>query len=173
MGKHGDSIEYAGVKWHPRQDGYYQNKYRGLLHRFMWEEANGPIPDGMQVHHRNHNKRDNRVDNFVLVTPGEHWREHGDERGADWHSLGGKAGWIDKPYRTVQCTVCGEDFTTRATVDPKYCSKLCRHRAPRPQEERVCVVCSARFSTRAGTAARTCSRKCTATHAYAQRGKGL
>lgn len=173
MGKHGESVEYAGVKWHPRQDGYYQNKNRGLLHRFMWEQERGPIPDGMQVHHVNHDKRDNRVENFVLVTPGEHWQEHGDERGANWHRVGGATLWQGKAYRTVRCTVCGEEFRTRAMADPKYCGKLCRHRAPRPQSERVCVVCSARFSVRAGTATRTCSRKCTSVHAYTQRGKGL
>lgn len=171
MGIHGESVTYAGVKWHPRKDGYYQNKHRGLLHRFMWEQERAPIPDGMQVHHKNHDKRDNRIGNFVLVSAADHWAKHGPERGDNWHELGGSAIWQGRPYRNVACIVCGAMFRTRAMVDPKYCGKQCRHRAPRPQSERLCVVCGERFSVRAGTATATCSRRCTSVHAYAQRNR--
>ncbi len=30
-------------------------------HRAFWEEANGPIPPGYLVHHRNEDTRDNRL----------------------------------------------------------------------------------------------------------------
>ena len=41
-------------------------------HRFVWEEAYGPIPAGMVVHHKNGNKRDNRLLNLELLSYREH-----------------------------------------------------------------------------------------------------
>ena len=32
----------------------------------MWEQAYGPIPEGMDVHHRDENKLNNVLDNFEL-----------------------------------------------------------------------------------------------------------
>lgn len=38
------------------------------LHRLIWEEAYGPIPDGMWIDHINGDKHDNRLDNLRLAT---------------------------------------------------------------------------------------------------------
>ena len=46
-----------------------------FLHRFIWEQANGPIPQGMQIDHLNRNKSDNRLENLDLKTPSEHGRK--------------------------------------------------------------------------------------------------
>ncbi|MFD3532050.1 HNH endonuclease [Streptomyces sp. NPDC058664] len=42
---------------------------RAYAHRVIWEHANGPIPEGMQVNHINGVKSDNRITNLELVTP--------------------------------------------------------------------------------------------------------
>ena len=39
-----------------------------MLHRVVWEEANGPIPDGMEVDHINGDTKDNRLENLRIVT---------------------------------------------------------------------------------------------------------
>jgi len=162
MGKHGESVEYDGVLWHPRKDGYYQNKHRGLLHRYMYLQEVGVIPAGMHVHHKNHHKFDNRAGNFVLLRPGEHWAEHEEERSTDWHSKGGKAAWAKDRYRSFTCDRCGAEFESRGTTGARYCSAACRDAASRPREARVCCVCGSGFVTMVRSTARTCSRKCTA-----------
>jgi HNH endonuclease len=59
-----------------RQRGSYI--YRGhngqseLVHRLVWIAANGPIPRGYVIHHRNENSRDNRLENLELLTRAEH-----------------------------------------------------------------------------------------------------
>lgn len=41
-----------------------------LVHRVVWESVNGsPIPDGMQINHRNEIKTSNMITNLELMTP--------------------------------------------------------------------------------------------------------
>jgi hypothetical protein len=37
-------------------------------HRYIWTQANGAIPKGMQIHHINGKRNDNRLENLQLVT---------------------------------------------------------------------------------------------------------
>lgn len=43
-----------------------------LVHRKVWEENFGEIPEGMVIHHKNGNKKDNRINNLKIVTRSEH-----------------------------------------------------------------------------------------------------
>ena len=54
--------------------------HQQLESRWMWEQSYGPIPEGYEVHHRNHNGADNRLDNFELVTAAWHDNYHQRER---------------------------------------------------------------------------------------------
>jgi hypothetical protein len=45
-------------------------------HRVLWERAFGPIPEGHHVHHVNHDRTDNRLENLRLVLGVEHNRAH-------------------------------------------------------------------------------------------------
>ena len=45
-------------------------------HVIVWESHFGPVPVGMELHHRNGNKLDNRIENLMLVSRLEHKRFH-------------------------------------------------------------------------------------------------
>lgn len=36
-------------------------------HDVVWERVNGPIPEGFEIHHRDHNKLNNHISNLQLV----------------------------------------------------------------------------------------------------------
>ena len=38
------------------------------LHRVVWAAFNGPIPEGHVVHHKNHVRDDNRLENLIAIT---------------------------------------------------------------------------------------------------------
>lgn len=72
-------IVWQGRRFTLRDNGYYgeTSGKRELLHRAMWIEAFGPIPDGYQIHHRDGDKENNTIENFELLTASEHTKEHG------------------------------------------------------------------------------------------------
>lgn len=45
-------------------------------HRYVWEQANGPIPDGYDVHHIDGNGHNNDLSNLQLIKHGEHVAMH-------------------------------------------------------------------------------------------------
>jgi len=45
-------------------------------HRLIWEQANGPIPEGHVIHHVNGIRDDNCPENLALMTRGEHLKLH-------------------------------------------------------------------------------------------------
>ena len=45
-------------------------------HVLVWEQHFGPVPEGYEIHHKNRNKLDNRIENLKLVTRLEHKRFH-------------------------------------------------------------------------------------------------
>jgi hypothetical protein len=64
----------------PSRDGYVRLKARWnhprtlYAHRVIWEAANGPIPEGHDIDHRNGRKSDNRIQNLEPVLPAENAR---------------------------------------------------------------------------------------------------
>lgn len=49
------------------QDGVQKQE-----HRVIWEKVHGPIPKGYEIHHKNGDGRDNRLENLQMLTSSEH-----------------------------------------------------------------------------------------------------
>ena len=55
---------------------YYCSNNKQPLHRFVYEQAYGEIPEGYVIHHKDGNKKNNRIDNLEMITSSEHKALH-------------------------------------------------------------------------------------------------
>lgn len=71
-----------GYKFTINRDGYYECTTidRLMLHNHEYEKINGLIPDGYEIHHIDHNKTNNNIENLMILTPKEHTTLHSIER---------------------------------------------------------------------------------------------
>jgi hypothetical protein len=71
-------VVFCGTRYTRRRDGYYRatSGARDLMHRDVWRLHNGKIPDGFDVHHRNGDRSDNRIENLKLLGREEHASRH-------------------------------------------------------------------------------------------------
>lgn len=78
---------YAIVDGHKfrkdKKTGYYLsgpiNHKRYRLHRYIYEKYNGPIPKGYDIHHIDHNKDNNEIENLQLLSSTKHKSIHAKE----------------------------------------------------------------------------------------------
>lgn len=78
MGQRGPKPRRADG-YHVTAKGYLRGTVGGRLrfeHDVVWEREYGPIPDGLDVHHRDLNKQNNDLANLILVDPTTHKRLH-------------------------------------------------------------------------------------------------
>jgi hypothetical protein len=154
-----ERVRYAGETFYLQSNGrYYQSGRKEaperLLHRRIWTDHSGPIPDGYDVHHRDGDWQNNGLENLELVTRQEHqaahmrahWQDpeyqertkgilaraqadaqawHSSEEGRAWHSDHGKQTWENRAPVTMVCTVCGHEFSTYFPTKARVCSKAC------------------------------------------------
>src|SRR2546422_3758190 len=84
--RHGDPEVYQRFYGYGSIDpstGYWRRGLHGKRmreHRRRWEQAYGPIPRGLVVHHRNGDKLGNRPQKLELMTKSAHAQFHGVER---------------------------------------------------------------------------------------------
>jgi len=73
MGRRGRKSTAPGGYGSITAQGYRQILHDGrrrMEHRVVWEENNGPVPDGYRLHHLNGDRLDNRLENLTLVRRG-------------------------------------------------------------------------------------------------------
>lgn len=153
-------IEQDGYKFTlDEKSGYYLsskkiNGKRLRYHVYVWVKTNGPVPTGFAVHHKDENKENNTIENFVLVSDVMHCKFHAKERmqdperyehqkenlkriqnrAAEWHASPEGREWHKKHYEeikdklhveiTKKCIFCGKEYKTEKH-DSKFCSNSC------------------------------------------------
>lgn len=81
------------MKIHYDKDGYEMiSKPNGpvRIHRYIWEQSNGKIPDGHDIHHKNFIRTDNRIENLECILHKDHASLHAKLRTGDKNSFYGK-----------------------------------------------------------------------------------
>jgi len=159
-------IEYRGERFKARPNGYFWGRRENgerYLHRKVWSDHNGPIPEGMVVHHRDGDKGNNEISNLTLLENGYHARQHAQKRYDDpieytkWleqvkakaettaaahrtsearknHAEANAETWKNSPVREFNCDVCGTLFSARTREFAKYCSNACKLTAARREK---------------------------------------
>src|SRR3990167_2408703 len=171
-----------------RSDRVYFSRQGKRLHRSVWEDAYGPIPEGQVIHHKNHDTLDNRLENLELVGRSEHARYHNQPGrrtwdlahlgrirplAAAWHSSPEGIAWHQQHGREVAasrvpvvaiCQSCGKTYKTIHPSFGRFCSNNCksawRRNSGIDDEQRVCPGCGQPFTVNRYARAQTCSRQC-------------
>ena len=157
-----ETVEFNGGRFHrypespsPCHRNYYlgyTNGVRKYLHRAIWEAHNGPIPEGYEVHHIDHDTLNNDPGNLVAVP-------------RSWHRAESANARLD---RERTCSHCGIAFTgksgSRYTSDRWFCSNRCnlawRRAAGLDRGEVVCVECGRRVESINFRRQRYCGARC-------------
>lgn len=134
-------------KNHPLADKVYKVYYHRhvmSLHLGRW------IGHKEHVHHINHDRSDNRIENLELLTP----KEHG--------SLHGKSKTAFHPYCLLPkvCPQCKNEFKPIGKRS-KYCSKKCVYLSRKiPKTKTECKVCNIPIEFNRSDPRKYCSQKC-------------
>lgn len=62
-GDNGSGYQFVKIR---NLDKKYSYHY---VHRLVWESFYGPIPEGLQINHKDENKSNNSLENLEIVTP--------------------------------------------------------------------------------------------------------
>lgn len=126
------------------------------LHRDIWEHYNGAIPDGYSIHHKDHDKSNNEIDNLQIMENSAHsklhqaeltdeqkrkqkenmkkalpyaCKWHKSEEGREWHSKHALKQWENKEPISYICDNCGKEFQSTNSYsahENKFCSNACK-----------------------------------------------
>jgi len=124
------------------------------LHQEIWKAANGPIPEGFHVHHRDHDPLNNNLSNLECIPARDHhqhhsadddvqerltspeWLEHlavireqtktwhASPGGLEWHRQNGIKSMAKRPVLAGTCEQCGNAFLSKKP--DRFCSNKCK-----------------------------------------------
>jgi hypothetical protein len=167
-------------------------RYYWNLHRDVWRDHFGEIPEDHQIHHRDGNPKNNNIENLLCIHRKVHsaytvrnnkwigseenrqqlsqirgkallW--HATEEGKRWHINQGKEFWKNKKPVSKKCEECGNEYLYRWHTS-KYCHNKCKKRARRrsglDNVNRSCEICQKYFIINKYQKTRTCSKDCVA-----------
>ena len=148
-------LYYKGVKF-TRDDktGYYLNStIRERMHRFVWRDHFGDIPDGCDIHHIDGDKSNNDISNLAMLPSEEHHKMHSAQlteeqrerlrrnmnenarpAACKWHKSDVGREWHKKHYLQMSdnlhrtedktCENCGKTYT--GAPHSHYCCNACK-----------------------------------------------
>jgi hypothetical protein len=139
------------------ETGYYLNGTLGIrAHRYAYEKAHGPIPDGYDVHHVDEDKANNDPSNLEALPSGDHASLHGQKnasnlewlewsrrnlaerarpKASEWHrSEAGREWHRQLAFETARnmkekdytCLHCNAPFSKKPFGSNKFCSNACK-----------------------------------------------
>lgn len=138
-------------RWEIKPDGrryryYWEGDRQRCVYRYqwIWIKANGPIPKGFEIHHKNHNCSDDRLDNLELLSGESHAKYHGQI--------------ASKNAPNYECATCHIIFKGPAKPGRaiRYCSQKCWYNK---MPMKKCEHCKTEFKPKA-TGQRFCSKPC-------------
>lgn len=149
--------EFNGIRFYQTEPtDYFRHTGNGkviLMHRYVWEYYNCPIPKGYHIHHKDGNKANNDISNLELLKGTEHWKLHGklltDEerewrrqnvvtnavpKAVEWHKSEEGKLWHKEQYQKTKealhrvethvCLHCGCEY--EGSPNSKFCSNRCK-----------------------------------------------
>lgn len=171
--------------------GYYLNStIRKRMHRYVWEYYNGDIPKGYEIHHKDHDASNNKIENLQLLHKKDHKSYHAKIQGdknvdnghlnnirnmtKEWHASEDGLEWHRKHYQQMKekllvksefvCEFCGKSFQAVGHGNNRFCSNKCksawRRESGIDDETRECEVCGRHFTANKYSKTRTCSKSC-------------
>ncbi|MFW6120648.1 MAG: HNH endonuclease signature motif containing protein [Petrotogales bacterium] len=161
-------ITYKGRKYWISGNGkyFYNDKYNGngkkgrkkiALHRKIYEDNFGEIPEGYIVHHKNGDTFNNKPSNLESKPRGKHQSEHvkewfkdpeyrkknrkslkkAQQKARTWHKSKKGREWHKDHYdeslgmakkHEHTCVICGKKYYSTRIKKTKYCSDKCRNK---------------------------------------------
>ena len=107
------------------RDGYRMigvKKFYEAEHRIVWKRHKGPIPKGMDIHHKDEDRLNNNIDNLELLSKAEHTRMHRRARAGGYQIIDGVE---HKPCRECKEVFPLTDFyrkpSGKANNDSRHC----------------------------------------------------
>uniref|UniRef100_A0AAU8KTB9 HNH nuclease domain-containing protein n=1 Tax=Pseudomonas phage vB_PaeS_FBPa53 TaxID=3231242 RepID=A0AAU8KTB9_9VIRU len=153
-----DTIQEFGGERYYKCGPYFQRDGKAL-HAAVWETHEGSVPDGFEVHHKDHDPANNRRANLELLEGSEHARHHAVQRGfgeagkqhlekarelaKEWHRSEEGREWHKDHYRKMSdalhsreertCEECGTLFLGLVGKPERnrFCSAKCKAKARR------------------------------------------
>jgi len=154
-------VIYRGARYNLR-NGYYKrardfSKDKPCnLHRAIWLDHFGSIPDKHHVHHIDSNRKNNRIENLQCLDGFTHlsraaktnkwikskenkenlnkarekaikWQKS--KEGSEFHRKTAQKRWANQKKTLVKCVYCGKEFEASFPSRAKYCHKNCLENA--------------------------------------------